>query len=74
MARYDGRDALSIVPCWEWERCDQRPITLSAGHDHNHYLILNVAAGRSWGGQQRIDDALFPQQMLVDYVQVYALE
>jgi beta-glucanase (GH16 family) len=39
--------------------------------DREHYLILNVAVGGSWGGQQGIDDAVFPQRMTVDYVRYY---
>jgi beta-glucanase (GH16 family) len=39
--------------------------------DRPQYLILNVAVGGSWGGQQGIDDGIFPQRMLVDYVRVY---
>lgn len=35
------------------------------------YLILNLAIGGSWGGQQGIDEAAFPQRMEVDYVRVY---
>jgi len=39
--------------------------------DAPHYLLLNVAVGGSWGGEQGIDDDIFPQQMQVDYVRVY---
>ena len=39
--------------------------------DAPHYLILNIAIGGSWGGQRGIDDAIFPQEMLIDYVRVY---
>lgn len=39
--------------------------------DAEHYLILNVAVGGSWGGRHGIDDQVFPQRMLVDYVRVY---
>jgi beta-glucanase (GH16 family) len=39
--------------------------------DRDHYLILNVAVGGAWGGQQGVDDAAFPQRMTVDYVRVY---
>ena len=37
----------------------------------NFFLILNIAIGGNWGGQQGIDETTFPQQMLVDYVKVY---
>jgi len=39
--------------------------------DEPQFLILNLAIGGSWGGQQGIDDDLFPHRMLVDYVRVY---
>lgn len=39
--------------------------------DLPHYLILNIAVGGGWGGQKGIDDSIFPQTMLVDYVRVY---
>lgn len=39
--------------------------------DKEHYLILNLAIGGAWGGQQGIDDSIFPQQYLIDYVRVY---
>jgi beta-glucanase (GH16 family) len=34
-----------------------------------HYLLLNLALGGSWG--RTIDDGIFPQTFLVDYVRVY---
>jgi len=39
--------------------------------DQPHYLILNLAIGGSWGGQKGIDDSIFPQKFLIDYVRVY---
>jgi len=42
--------------------------------DQAFHLKLNVAIGGGWGGQKGIDDNIFPQQMLVDYVRVYQLE
>jgi beta-glucanase (GH16 family) len=39
--------------------------------DKDEYLILNLAIGGAWGGQKGIDDAIFPQQYLIDYVRVY---
>lgn len=40
-------------------------------YDKRFHLLLNVAVGGSWGGQQGVDDSIFPQRMLVDYVRVY---
>jgi beta-glucanase (GH16 family) len=39
--------------------------------DSPQYLILNIAVGGDWGGQQGVDDAMFPVRMEVDYVRVY---
>ncbi len=39
--------------------------------DNPHYLILNLAIGGGWGGQQGIDDSRFPHQFIIDYVRVY---
>jgi beta-glucanase (GH16 family) len=41
-------------------------------YDHPYNLILNVAVGGAWGRTGGpIDDSIFPQRMLVDYVRVY---
>jgi beta-glucanase (GH16 family) len=42
--------------------------------DQPQYLILNAAVGGGWGGQQGIDDSIFPQKYYIDYVRVYQLE
>jgi beta-glucanase (GH16 family) len=39
--------------------------------DAPQYLILNLAIGGAWGGQQGVDDTIFPQRFLIDYVRVY---
>lgn len=39
--------------------------------DKRFHLLLNVAVGGNWGGQQGINDTIFPQSMQVDYVRVY---
>jgi beta-glucanase (GH16 family) len=33
------------------------------------YLLLNLALGGDWGGH--IDDSIFPQRLVIDYVRVY---
>jgi beta-glucanase (GH16 family) len=40
-------------------------------YDQPHYLILNLAIGGSWGGMKGIDEAIFPQRFVIDYVRVY---
>jgi beta-glucanase (GH16 family) len=39
--------------------------------DKPHYLIINLAIGGGWGGQQGIDESIFPQKYCIDYVKVY---
>ncbi len=39
--------------------------------DKRFHILLNVAVGGNWGGQQGVDDAVFPRSMVVDYVRVY---
>lgn len=39
--------------------------------DKPQYLLINLAIGGSWGGQKGINDALFPQRYLIDYVRIY---
>jgi beta-glucanase (GH16 family) len=39
--------------------------------DNKMFLILNIAVGGNWGGQKGIDDSIWPQQMLIDYVRVW---
>lgn len=40
-------------------------------YDKPFYLILNIAVGGAWGGQQGVDTTAFPQSMEVEYVRVY---
>jgi beta-glucanase (GH16 family) len=43
-------------------------------YDKPQYLILNFAIGGGWGGVKGIDDSIFPQKFLIDYVRVYQKE
>lgn len=39
--------------------------------DAPQYVILNLAIGGTWGGQKGVDEAIFPQRLVADYVRVY---
>lgn len=39
--------------------------------DKRFHLLMNVAVGGNWGGQQGIDESIWPQRMEIDYVRVY---
>lgn len=38
------------------------------------YFLMNIAVGGDWGGQQGVDDSIFPAVMEVDYVRVYQVK
>lgn len=42
--------------------------------DRPFHLLLNIAVGGTWGGQQGVDTTIWPQRMEVDYVRVYQRE
>lgn len=35
------------------------------------HLLLNIAVGGDWGAVQGVDESVYPQQLVVDYVRVY---
>jgi beta-glucanase (GH16 family) len=37
------------------------------------HLLMNIAIGGNWGGQEGLDNSIFPQSMEIDYVRVYEL-
>ena len=39
--------------------------------DRPFHLLMNIAIGGTWGGQQGVDNSIFPQQLAIDYVRVY---
>lgn len=41
--------------------------------DRPQYLLLNIAVGGNWGGQEGVDESIFPQKMEIDYVRIYQL-
>jgi len=55
--------------CFKVEKTEE---TLEAWpFDDPYYFILNLAIGGTWGGQQGIDDAIFPSQFKIKSVRVY---
>lgn len=39
--------------------------------DKKFFLILNIAIGGNWGGQQGIDNSIFPALLEIDYIRVF---
>ena len=61
---------------------DDEPVFAFAREDGGHpvwpfdrrfHLLLNIAVGGDWGGQQGVDQAAFPARLQIDYVRVYPL-
>jgi beta-glucanase (GH16 family) len=43
-------------------------------YSNPQFLLLNLAIGGSWGGNEGINDSLFPVQYYVDYVRYYGTD
>ena len=39
--------------------------------EHPFHYVLNIAVGGTWGGQQGVDEEIWPQRMEVDYVRTF---
>ena len=40
--------------------------------DKPHYILFNLAVGGVWGGKMGIDNSIFPQDFVIDWVRVYS--
>lgn len=52
----------------KWLDC---PTSREWPFDQEFHLLFNIAVGGSWGGAQGVDESIWPQRMVVDYVRVY---
>lgn len=41
--------------------------------DKRFHMLINIAVGGTWGGQEGVDDDIFPQEFVIDYVRVYEI-
>jgi len=39
--------------------------------DKEQFILLNLAIGGRWGGAEGVDNSIFPQEYIIDYVRVY---
>lgn len=66
----------------EWYANDKKYFTYNKTADNSKvwpfnkmfYLILNLAYGGDWGGQNGIDDTKLPHKFYIDYARVYQLQ
>lgn len=40
--------------------------------DRPQYILFNLAVGGNWGGKMGIDNSIFPQDFIIDWVRVYS--
>ena len=60
-----------IVVTTKKGKAGQRPDHWRFDFDNPQFLILNLAIGGVWGGEQGIDDSIFPVKYYVDWVRYY---
>jgi len=39
--------------------------------DKRFHVVLNIAVGGNWGGKNGVDESIWPQKMIVDFVRIY---
>lgn len=42
-------------------------------YDNEFKMIINSAVGGNWGGANGVDETIFPQKFIIDYVKVWNL-
>ena len=74
----DAHYATQTSETWYSQHHDENgnPITApgNAPFDQRFHLLLNLAVGGNWAGkvnQRGIDESVFPQSLLIDYVRIY---
>ena len=58
-------------PYFTFDRSDAKGQEKPWPFDKPMYLKLNLAVGGTWGGKFGIDESVFPQKFVIDYVRVY---
>ena len=63
----DGQEYFNFVPV----QYKENPTFADWPFDQKMYILINFAIGGDWGGAQGVDDSIYPQEFVVDYVRVY---
>ncbi len=61
----DGEKYFSFTKEDSWEKWP---------FDKRFHLVMNIAVGGNWGGKNGVDESIWPQKMIVDYVRVYQVK
>jgi|GEM_PF-1821973 len=67
MISVDGKVYFTFEPT----KYKQSPTYREWPFDEKMHLIMNIAIGGDWGGARGVDENVYPQQMVIDYVRVY---
>lgn len=63
----DGKEYFNFEPT----KYKENPTSAEWPFDQRMHLLINFAVGGNWGGARGVDDSVYPQQFVVDYVRVY---
>ncbi|MDE7299845.1 MAG: glycoside hydrolase family 16 protein, partial [Lachnospiraceae bacterium] len=63
----DGEEYFTFEPT----RYKSTPTSDEWPFDKRMHLLINLAVGGDWGGARGVDESIFPQQLVIDYVRVY---
>lgn len=64
----DNKELLTI------DRLDYVELNSNWVFDQRFHLIINLAIGGNWGGIEGVDNNIFPQELIIDYIKVYELK
>lgn len=63
----DGEEYFSFEPV----KYKSSPTYKEWPFDKRMHLLLNFAVGGNWGGAKGVDETVYPQEFVIDYVRVY---
>ncbi len=63
----DGEEYFNFEPT----KYKENPTSSEWPFDQRMHLLINFAIGGNWGGARGVDDSIYPQEFVIDYVRVY---
>lgn len=68
---WDPRSIKWFINDRQYNEISRKKMKKSWPFDKPFHLIINLAIGGDWGGKYGVDQDIWPQQLVVDYVKVY---
>ena len=60
-------------PYFKYEKPTKNANEKNWPYDNEFKMIINSAVGGNWGGANGVDETIFPQKFIIDYVKVWNL-